>query len=463
MLDDLRRTLSRPAAWLTLVGAWVLAGSAPLVWTRLVLIAIAVPALIPTSLELLPHRGRVLQAQPLADGGPERAARRCPDPARRRAPGAPDVADDRRHRAHPHPARGDAPASARVGDRGPEPGRHHPRSCRRLSPDGEHPVHAWRRGAPRGPAPARELDTRAAVHRPVGRLADPRLVDQPSPRVEPSERLSEAETLLLRARRGAPGASSRRSWGPRTITSSRQLPGGPVRSWRIARRPPTSACPSCLPCRPRFRLARCGRPDSAQGDLGGLGRWSGSGDTSTTVRHTDLAPLGRATSPRSTAATWPDICWRSRARAAISWPVLCGNPSPAAARRRARARSRGRGAPCRRPAHPDGEPCPSRRAIGDVTLGLADSPLGRERGVPTSVPPDARRHAGGCRASPDRGARATLSTPTSSTGRGRCEPPSRACAGSDAFHRGRPSSRPPPRPCFSRRAPRRCGGRSTRT
>ena len=59
MLDNLRRTLSRPAAWLTLVGAWVLAGSAPLVWTRLVLVAIAVPALIPASLELLPQRAGV--------------------------------------------------------------------------------------------------------------------------------------------------------------------------------------------------------------------------------------------------------------------------------------------------------------------------------------------------------------------------------------------------------------------
>jgi cyclic beta-1,2-glucan synthetase len=56
MLDNLRRTLSRPAAWATLVGGWVLADAAPLVWTRLVLVALAVPALILPSLELVPQR-----------------------------------------------------------------------------------------------------------------------------------------------------------------------------------------------------------------------------------------------------------------------------------------------------------------------------------------------------------------------------------------------------------------------
>jgi cyclic beta-1,2-glucan synthetase len=56
MVDNLRRTLSRPAAWLTLVGGWVLPGSAPSVWTRLVLVALAVPPLIPVSIELVPRR-----------------------------------------------------------------------------------------------------------------------------------------------------------------------------------------------------------------------------------------------------------------------------------------------------------------------------------------------------------------------------------------------------------------------
>jgi len=56
MLDNLRRTLSAPAAFLTLVAGWVVPGSSPLVWTRLVLVAMAFPALIPAFTELVPQR-----------------------------------------------------------------------------------------------------------------------------------------------------------------------------------------------------------------------------------------------------------------------------------------------------------------------------------------------------------------------------------------------------------------------
>jgi cyclic beta-1,2-glucan synthetase len=56
MLDNLRRTLSAPAAWLTLVAGWTLPhGSAPL-WTRLVLVAIAMPNLIPVFTDIIPKR-----------------------------------------------------------------------------------------------------------------------------------------------------------------------------------------------------------------------------------------------------------------------------------------------------------------------------------------------------------------------------------------------------------------------
>ena len=43
MIDNLRRTLSAPAAWLTLVAGWTLPGSAALVWTAFVLAALAAP------------------------------------------------------------------------------------------------------------------------------------------------------------------------------------------------------------------------------------------------------------------------------------------------------------------------------------------------------------------------------------------------------------------------------------
>jgi cyclic beta-1,2-glucan glucanotransferase len=56
MLDNLRRTLSAPATWLTLVAAWTLPHSVPLVWTRLVLVAIAMPALMPVFTEVVPKR-----------------------------------------------------------------------------------------------------------------------------------------------------------------------------------------------------------------------------------------------------------------------------------------------------------------------------------------------------------------------------------------------------------------------
>ncbi len=69
MIDNLRRTLSRPAALATLVGGWVLADSAPLVWTRLVLVALAVPALIPASLELMPQRAGVSKRNHLRSVG----------------------------------------------------------------------------------------------------------------------------------------------------------------------------------------------------------------------------------------------------------------------------------------------------------------------------------------------------------------------------------------------------------
>ena len=58
MLDNLRRTLSAPAAVLTLVAGWTLPGSSPAVWTGFILVAMALPALLPAFSELvLPRPG----------------------------------------------------------------------------------------------------------------------------------------------------------------------------------------------------------------------------------------------------------------------------------------------------------------------------------------------------------------------------------------------------------------------
>src|SRR5215831_1972203 len=56
MLDNLRRTLSAPGAYLTLLLAWLLPDGAPMVWTKLVVLCVAVPALVPVSTEVIPRR-----------------------------------------------------------------------------------------------------------------------------------------------------------------------------------------------------------------------------------------------------------------------------------------------------------------------------------------------------------------------------------------------------------------------
>jgi cyclic beta-1,2-glucan synthetase len=56
MLDNLRRTLSPPAAFLTLLAGWLLPGTQPLVWTGFVLATLLVPALLPFLVSLVPRR-----------------------------------------------------------------------------------------------------------------------------------------------------------------------------------------------------------------------------------------------------------------------------------------------------------------------------------------------------------------------------------------------------------------------
>jgi cyclic beta-1,2-glucan synthetase len=58
MIDNLRRTLSAPAGWLTLVAGWTLPHGA-LVWTGFVLATIALPSLIPALGEMIPRRGGI--------------------------------------------------------------------------------------------------------------------------------------------------------------------------------------------------------------------------------------------------------------------------------------------------------------------------------------------------------------------------------------------------------------------
>ena len=56
IIDNLRRTLSAPTAWLTLVSAWTLPGSPALVWTTFILATLALPALLPALADIVPRR-----------------------------------------------------------------------------------------------------------------------------------------------------------------------------------------------------------------------------------------------------------------------------------------------------------------------------------------------------------------------------------------------------------------------
>ena len=56
IVDNLRRTLSAPAAILALLAAWALPFANPLIWTAFVLATIAIPAILPTLLGIIPRR-----------------------------------------------------------------------------------------------------------------------------------------------------------------------------------------------------------------------------------------------------------------------------------------------------------------------------------------------------------------------------------------------------------------------
>jgi len=56
MLDNLRRSLSAPAALLALVAGWTIPAASPAPWTLFILIAMALPALIPFASAIIPRR-----------------------------------------------------------------------------------------------------------------------------------------------------------------------------------------------------------------------------------------------------------------------------------------------------------------------------------------------------------------------------------------------------------------------
>ena len=59
MLDNLRRTLLPPTAFLTLLAGWLLPPASPWVWTRFILATVAIPALLPFLIGLDPRLGGI--------------------------------------------------------------------------------------------------------------------------------------------------------------------------------------------------------------------------------------------------------------------------------------------------------------------------------------------------------------------------------------------------------------------
>ena len=59
MLDNLRRTLSAPAAILALLAGWALPFEAALVWTAFILSTIVLPTLVPVMAAIIPRRAGI--------------------------------------------------------------------------------------------------------------------------------------------------------------------------------------------------------------------------------------------------------------------------------------------------------------------------------------------------------------------------------------------------------------------
>ena len=109
MLDNLRRTLSAPAAFLTLIAGWTLPFASPVIWTMFVLATIAIPPLLPVPDRADPASPRDFKTQPCPGGrhgsGACRLARRTHGDITCR----PGMVDDRRDRPDSLPRLCDTP------------------------------------------------------------------------------------------------------------------------------------------------------------------------------------------------------------------------------------------------------------------------------------------------------------------------------------------------------------------
>ena len=316
MVDNLRRTLSAPATFLTLAVGWMLPGTSPAVWSAFVLVTVAVPALLPVLGGVIPRRRGISKRSHARAVGRDAILAASHDGAHVHDAGVPGLADGRRDRADARPRLRDAPPAPGMDDGGPGQGRAPPRSSGLLPPHGRR-RRARRRRRPRQWSWGRPHAWPAALPflATVDRGARDGALDQPAAEhgAHP-DALADGDGRAAADRAGGRGGSSRRSSAPRTTpcrpTTSRRRR---ARSSPTARHPRTSACT----CSPRWPPTTSAGSAPSTPSSGWRPPWRRCGDssasaaTSTTGTTRGAASRSnRSTSRRSTAATSPAISSR---------------------------------------------------------------------------------------------------------------------------------------------------------
>ena len=149
MVDNLRRTLSAPAAVLALLVGWTLPFEAAAIWTFFVLATIILPTLIPVVAAVIPGRTGITVRSHLGALSADLRLALAQSGAHDQLPCASGVADGRRDRTNPDPAVRYQAASARVGSGRAGSDRSEARPFRLLSPDGRSDRHRRCGGARR--------------------------------------------------------------------------------------------------------------------------------------------------------------------------------------------------------------------------------------------------------------------------------------------------------------------------
>ena len=136
MMDNLRRSLSAPAAFLALLGGWTLPFASAAVWSGFVLATIALPPLLPFFAGIVPRRRQISKRSHLRAVGKGFVPRSLTDWLSHFAPRASGMVDDRRHRANTLSTLHKSSAHAGVGHCGASEVRPSPHAASRRRPRG---------------------------------------------------------------------------------------------------------------------------------------------------------------------------------------------------------------------------------------------------------------------------------------------------------------------------------------